>query len=298
MGIKPRRSEVWGKSSIGHILTNTVYLGKIKYTDKATKKKNVNGHIVRVKNKEPEIIYVNGLHDPIIDLETWTKVQNIRKNNLSNRTKIDYSLKNPLSSIVKCGICGRTMSRITYAHRNDIRLCCRHCKKNIGSNFSYVEKKLLQALQLLLVEYKLKITNNDNSDIDFLINVNSENQNKLDIELQKTTLQLNNIYDLLEQGIYTKETFIERLNLLKAKIEHLHKQLDILKKEETDLSQKKNNKQILIPKIEKVIDSYYETDDINLKNKLLKSVLQKVDYIKINPKSKDDFKLILFPKLY
>ena len=131
-----------------------------------------------------------------------------------------------------------------------------------------------------------------------LLNINLENQNKLNDELQKSNLQLNNIYDLLEQGVYTKETFIERLNLSKAKIEALNNQLNILKKEAIEIMQKKNNKQILIPKIEKVIDQYYKTNDINLKNKLLKSVLQRVDYIKVNPKTKDDFKLKLFPKLY
>lgn len=60
----------------------------------------------------------------------------------------------------------------------------------------------------------------------------------------------------------------------------------------------KNNKEILVPKIENVIDSYYETDNIELKNRLLKSVLEKVTYTKINPKSKDDFKLTLYPKIY
>ena len=298
MGVKPRRSNVWGKSSITHILTNPVYLGKVKYTDKATKKKSVNGKVVRVKNNEPDIIYVDGLHDSIIDIDTWNKVQSIRKNNLSNRTKVDYSLKNPLSSILRCGICGKAMKRITYSSRNDIRLCCKNCKENIGSNFNYVEEKLLEALTLLLSDYKLKLINNDNSDIDLLLNINLENQNKLNDELQKSNLQLNNIYDLLEQGVYTKETFIERLNLSKAKIEALNNQLNILKKEATEIMQKKNNKQILIPKIEKVIEQYYKTNDINLKNKLLKSVLQRVDYIKVNPKTKDDFKLKLFPKLY
>lgn len=298
MGVKPRRSDVWGKSSISHILNNPIYIGKIKYTDKATKKKNVNGKIIRVKNNEPDIIFVDGLHDSIIDINTWNKVQSIRKNNLNNRTKVDYSLKNPMASILHCGFCGKAMKRITYSSRNDIRLCCKNCKKNIGSNFNYVEEKLLEALTLLLSEYKLKLINNDNSDIDLLLNINTANQNRLNDELQKSNLQLNNIYDLLEQGVYTKETFNERLNLLKSKIEELNKQIDSLKKETSEIMQKKNNKQILIPKIEKVIEQYYQTDNIDLKNKLLKSVLQRVDYIKVNPKNKDDFKLKLFPKLY
>ena len=34
-----------------------------------------------------------------------------------------------------------------------------------------------------------------------------------------------------------------------------------------------------------------------MKNELLKSVLEKVEYTKITPKDKDDFKLKLFPKI-
>ena len=298
MGLVPKRSKDWGKSTITHILTNPVYIGKIKYSDKATKKKNVNGRIVRVKNNTPNVIFVDGLHEPIIDISTWNKVQEIRKNNLTSRTKVDYTLKNPMSSILKCGICGKAMSRITYSDRNDVRICCRFCKENVGSNIDYVEGKLLQSLELLLNEYKLKLINKDNTDIDLMLNLNCETKNNLQIELNKTQLQLNNLYDLLEQGIYNKETFIERLNVLKSKIDDLEGQIIKIDEDCEKISKSKNNKEVLIPKIENVINTYSSTDDIILKNKLLKSVLKKVNYTKINPKDKDDFKLVLFPKLY
>lgn len=298
LGYKPRRSKEFTKSTIGHILTNPVYIGKIKYTDKATTKKVVNGNIVRVNNKDKNIIYVDGLHEPLIDLDTWNKVQNVRKGNLISRTKVDYTLKNPMASILKCGLCGRSIQRISYSKRNDIRICCRKCKENIGSNINFVEEKLLQSLKLLLEEYKIKLINNDNSDIEMLLKINSDSLLTQENELEKLKQQLNKTYDLLEQDIYTKETFLERSNLIKQQIDTINIKIENLKKDRKKIMENKNNKQILIPKIEKVIESYYITNNIEMKNKLLKSVLEKVEYLKVTPKSKEDFNLKLYMKLY
>lgn len=297
LGFKPHRGIEFRKSTLAHILTNPVYIGKIKYTDKATVKKVVNGNIVRVKNENKNIIYVDGLHEPLIDLDTWNKVQNIRNNNLINRTKVDYTLKNPMASILKCGLCGKTLSRITYSNRNDVRICCRKCKKNIGSNIDYVEDKLLQSLKLLLTDYKIKLLNNDNSDIDILLKINKESILNCESELEKLKFQLNKAYDLLEQEVYTKDIFNERSNLLKQQINESESNIKKLETEKISISKKKNNKEILIPKIEKVIDCYNKTNDIKEKNELLKSILEKVEYIKVNPKNKDDFNLKLFPKI-
>ena len=86
--------------------------------------------------------------------------------------------------------------------------------------------------------------------------------------------------------------------ITKQQIENISEHIKQLEKNNKDILKGKNNKEVLIPKIEKVIDTYYETENIELKNKLLKSVLEKVEYLKINPKNKDDFKLKLYLKLY
>lgn len=297
LSYKPRRSNSFTKSTISHILTNPVYIGKIKYTDKATTKKVVHGNIIRVKNKNKNVIYVDGLHEAIIDLDTWNKVQNIHKNNLINRTKVDYALKNPIASILKCGVCGRSLSRITYSNRNDVRICCRKCKENVSSNIDFVEDKLLKSLNLLLYDYKIKLINDDNSDIEILLKTNENSISNYKSELEKLKLQLSKTYDLLEQGVYTKDEFIDRSNILKQQIKETDFSIKDLENKRKDIIKNKNNKEILIPKIEKVVDSYYETDDIKIKNELLKSVLEKVEYTKVAPKDKDDFKLKLFPKL-
>lgn len=298
LGFKPRRGSIFSKSTIGHILTNPVYIGKIKYTDKATVKKVINGEIIRVRNEDKNIIYVDGLHEPIIDLNTWNLVQNIRQKHLINNNRVDYSLKNSMSSILKCGLCGKALERVTYSKRNDVRVLCRRCKENVGSNISIIEDKLIQSLQILLDKYKIELINNDNGDIDELLKINQQGIDNYNLELNKLKNQLNKTYDLLEQDIYTKEIFVERSNMLNSQIKEVSCNIQKLEHEKKNILKSKNNKEILVPKIENVIDSYYETDNIELKNRLLKSVLEKVTYTKINPKSKDDFKLTLYPKIY
>lgn len=298
MGFKPHRGNKFSKSTIQYILTNPVYIGKIRYTDKATTKKVKDGKIVRVKNTNKDIIYVDGIHKPLIDLKTWNKVQNIRKSNLINRTKVDYSLKNPMASILICGLCGKTMHRITNNSRNDVRICCKNCKENIGSNISFVEDKLFQSLTNLLEEYKIKLINDDNSDIEMLLKINEDSLLAQENELEKLKQQLNKTYDLLEQEVYTKEIFLERTSLIKQQIDTINVNIENLKNDRKKITINKENKQILIPKIEKVIESYYLTNNIEKKNQLLKSVLEKIEYLKIAPKSKEDFKLKLYPKLY
>lgn len=202
-----------------------------------------------------------------------------------------------MASIIKCGLCGGALSRITYSNRNDIRICCRKCKENVGSNIDSVENKLLQSLKILLNDYKIKIINNDNSDIEMLLKITENNILNLKNELNKLKIQLNKTYDLLEQEIYTKDIFIERSSLLKQQIKDTNNNIIKLESQKKQIIAKKNNREILIPKIENVIDSYFETNDIKMKNELLKSVLEKVEYTKITPKDKDDFKLKLFPKI-
>ena len=130
------------------------------------------------------------------------------------------------------------------------------------------------------------------------MDMNNKSIDNFKTELEKNRYQLNKTYDLLEQDVYTKEIFLERSNYLKQQIADIKEHIRKIENENECIIERKNNKEILIPKIEKVIDTYYETENTELKNKLLKSILEKVEYLKINPKNKDDFKLKLYPKIY
>jgi len=85
-------------------------------------------------------------------------------------------------------------------------------------------------------------------------------------------------YDLLEQGIYDNNTFLERSKALKEKIKNLDHEKEKYSYEE----QKKNIKNIdnVIPKLENVINSYSTMLTAEEKNKLLKTIIKRVYYTK------------------
>ena len=293
-------NSTWIKSSIRAILRKEVYIGKIKYIDKKYIKKIVDGKITKVINPDPSIIITDGLHEPIIDIETWNKVQTINKSHLKTpTTHIDKTLKNPLSSILICKKCGKPLRRVTDTRRNNqnmknVRLVCVHCN-NISSSFNVVEDKLLSALSDLLRSYKLQSIDNFNNELDIQLKVLTNRIQQTYSEIDLTEKQKLKIFDLLEQGIYTNEIFLERSQQNASKLAILKDTLNTLEKEKNNLLKLNNNQKNIVPRIENIIQTYYKTNNAQEKNDLLKTAIAKVEYLKENPKSPDDFELTIYP---
>ena len=294
MGIKPKNSTKWGKTTITNILKNIVYTGKIRYTNKETIKKVIDGQLTRVKNDNPDIIIVDGIHEAIIDDKLYDKVQNIFKNNIISRKKLDYTLKNPFAGILFCQKCGWTIRR-QQIHKSQERLYCTNCD-NISSSFSDVENKLMDALKVLLEQYKLKykaiMDNNDAT----LQKINDDTIDKLKNELVEVNKQLDKTYDLLEKGIYSEEIFLNRHKTLKDKCIGIENEILALSNTNKSINDTRTNIENYIPKIEEVINTYNTADTAELKNKLLKSVLNKITYLKT--KKYQAFELTLYPKIH
>lgn len=298
--IPSARNSEWVQSTIRQILRNPVYIGKIKWEDRRTKKKIIDGKVIRVHNPDSEIILVDGIHEPIIDEKTFEEVQKILDSHITPNQKEKSSLNNSLAGILKCELCGKTMSMVLKYPRDKKKpaLRCLYCN-NSSSVYETVEKKLLDSLVVLLKEYELDYNEmNQKTQTETLLKIDQEKVNKLHDTLEKLSLQKNNLYDLLEQGVYDKETFLNRSNLINEKIDSTQKEILDLNADIEKLETVINNKRTFIPKLQNVIDTYFKTDDIVLKNKLLKSVLGKVTYKKVNPKSPEDFTLTLYPKLF
>lgn len=294
----PKGGKIWYKTTIQSILSNITYTGKVRYTDKKTlKKRDENGKIILVKNPTPDLYIVDGLHEPIISEEIFYKAQAIYKSHqlADTRTKDDLELKNPLSTLLKCKICGRTMKRTSTASSTYIRICCKNY--DVGSShLSLVEEKIFESLKILLDNYKLDLKkSNKTSEISNLINNTNQQITQLNDELDKTNSQKNKLYDFLEQGIYDNDTFIERSQILAAKISDIKNKINELKNLKENYETQLERKEKIIPNIEKVIE-LYPYADVYQKNKLLKSCIEKVEYYKDKgSRKKDDFEITIFP---
>lgn len=302
MNLKPRISDEWTISSVKDILSNPTYIGKIVWNRRKQKKKTKNGHLIISRPRNQEYLIYDGLHEPIIDIKTWELVQEKRKQN-SPKVKHSHQVQNPLVGLVFCEKCGKPMQRRPYVKDDKpATLICYNIKcDNISSKLYIVEDKIIESLKIWFENYKVnyEIKNNSSTDNNKILE-QSISATKKDLEKENT--KLNKIYDFLENGIYSKEEFINRSKFIKDNIRNLKNKL----KEYTELLNKNNEskqqKEIMIPKLENVIDLYYKLESDEDKNILLKSILAKVTYLKTEKAIKKDsdptnFELHIYPKI-
>ncbi len=302
INLKPRISNEWTIASVKDILSNPTYIGKIVWNRRKQKKKTKNGHLIISRPRNQDYLIYDGLHEPIIDNKTWELVQEKRK---QNTPKVNHSntIQNPLVGLVFCEKCGKPMQRRPYTKADKpATLICSNSKcDNISSKLYIVENKIIESLKIWLENYKVdyKIKDNSNADNNKLIEKSIVSAKK---ELEKETSKLDKIYGFLENGIYTKDEFINRSKSIKENIESLENKL----KEYTELLDKnnkiQNQKETIIPRLENIIDLYSKLKTAEDKNILLKSILAKVTYLKTEKaikkaSSPTNFELHIYPKI-
>ena len=114
--------------------------------------------------------------------------------------------------------------------------------------------------------------------------------------------QLERIYDAYEKGVYDTTAFLTRQKMTQNKISETESSIANLNTEIKKEKEFISNQEQIIPRAKKLLDIYRETDDIQLKNDLLKSIFEKVVYIKTanghyKEQRQDDFELTLFPRV-
>lgn len=298
MQIKTRTGRNWSKSTINDILKNPVYIGKIRWS---YKKETTDGANSKRRFKSDDYILVDGLHEPIVDSEMFSKVQENMKTNRMHPVKQDLMLKNPLTGLMHCKKCGAVMTRLgANAHTpyDAVKCSNRYCD-NVSAPMFLVEKKLVETLQEWLNRYIIEIKETDNKPYDKPLSVSL---NQVKSELEKVEKQIENTFDLLEQGIYTPEIFTQRnQTLLKRKFELSEAEAKI----NSEIEQEREFQaatDIIIPRIENIIKVYDTLSDAKEKNVLLKQVLIRIDYIKLSPNRKgqlynDNFDIFIYPKV-
>jgi DNA invertase Pin-like site-specific DNA recombinase len=305
--IPPAKADVWLPVSVLDILRNPVYTGKIRWNWRRTVKKMVDGQIKksRPRSNPDDQVLVNGLHEAIVDEHTWNVAQEYLSSNPPKPAPKDMPIKNPLAGIVVCGFCGRKMVRRPHNNREqpDILMCYSTACPNVSAPLYCVEERLLQALEEWLNDYKIKwsLEENTNKTAESVqLDIKQAAVNNLNEQIKTLEKQMNSLYDLLEQGVYSIDIFLERSKTINDRIDKARKDRDALL-DDLNSSKKREENKIVIPKVEKILELYKSTDNPALKNKLLKEILEKAVYTKtVNGRwhnKPDDFELVLYPKL-
>ena len=275
----------WSTRTIKAMVHNPVYCGMVYY--KKRKYKLVGNKVISTVNKNP--IIVKGLHEEIISYELYQKAQEAAENRYSVPVSKDKELKNPLAGILKC-CCGYAM--YIKKDKKAERLNCSNRCGSRGTNILRVEKRILDDMKEyfknLIIDFEQ--LNEDNK-----FNNDFKKLEIIQLNIDKKKNQLNKLYELLEQGIYTTELFLERSKIINDELHDLQGNLDILKLRVNDngIIQENINE---IPKIQNILD-IYETLSIEEKNIFLKSIINRITYYKSADDAPDDFKLIYDMKI-
>lgn len=272
-GIKPRKAKAFCTNRLRQILENKTYIGYLK-----------------IQNKKIAEDWTKGKHEPLIDPEIFERAQ-IRLKSGEIKIIRDLTLKNPLSSLVKCGICGHAM--ILQHSSNGHYLKCRAFRcSTVASKLDKIEAQVIEELREELRGFKY-----------YLDNQAEEDRKQAESRLNEVTVIKNTIIkkekaidtccELLEDGVYTREQYFKRVNVLQEELESLQANLEALEAISDD---KRESIASTVPILEKCLDKYYDLS-IEDRNKVLKSFIERIEYYRTDSTRRAPFDLKIFLKI-
>lgn len=301
--VPPSGSDFWYDHTIREILKNPTYIGKIRYGFHRRKKKIVNNEVdvkhYTVSPDDESLVYVDGLHPAIVDKTVFQQAQDLLKRSGPPPVPGGRRISNPLAGILVCGLCGHKISLHNSKGYYTLRCINRNCK-NHGARFDIVEERLLQALESWLSGYRLQWSDDLPPEEKSVVEAKQSSLRRLDGELNTLRKQLSRSYDLLEQGVYDTDTFLERSKILSESISEKESNMAALSVELREAEEREANRINIVPKVQKLLEVYRELPSAQAKNDMLKEVLEKVEYTRsgeIHRSALDDFELVIYPKL-
>lgn len=276
LGYKPRHSKKWSVATLRSLISNPVYIGHISHGRRKQVKSMRDGEIVRSRPRNENYEKFNGRHPAIIDEMTWNRAQKKITSNPMPRKNKDASIKNPFAGILVCGMCGRTMIRRPMPNNPPLVICTTRDCQNIGSYLHYVEDDVIKALSKWLEEYKLSIKQSSSqaSEVQQIEKAIERAEN----EINTIDGQIDNLRDLLEKEVYTIDVYMDRLKKLDTRKKEQLDRLAELKKRLSTFSSA--HSEIIIPKMERVLETYYSIQDPEQRNRLLKTAIKRIEYTK------------------
>ena len=273
-GVRPPMDDRWNNLTIKRILSNRLYLGYIR------------------QNTRAETVYIKGKHSAVIDERTFDLAQE-KLAIKSVKNKKSAPITNPLASLVKCAYCGATMQKATTKIR-----CYKDGCQNVGSYFDMVEKKVIEELQTELADFNYFLDNYEEELTAQRESINAE-ISLIKKQIAKRDKMINKACEMLEEGIYSKQKYIERTAVLEKEKELLQANLSTL--ENSSISNQDLRAKKAIPILEKVLQQYWKLSPKD-KNDLLKSIIEKVEYKKTKANTRwdkelDDLELKIYLKI-
>lgn len=207
-GMRTPSGGFWSAGRLGAMISNPVYMGKIRYNYYRNELIPTDGfNYTRKQFINEDYILVDGLHEGIVSEELWHVANN--RNNGSGRVKHDYELKNPLAGLLVCKKCGRAMIRFInhvkssgnkIEHYRHAPFC--DCKAQ-GARLDIVMGILCEALEDIACDLESRETVGE-------ADVRAEELAAIEKQLAREERKLDKLLDLYLEEAITVEEFKSR----------------------------------------------------------------------------------------
>ena len=285
MGSVPRRNAEWSRSTINRLLQNPTYTGKVAWNRvkhyRPGTHGNEQGHVKYIPKDQWQIY--EGLHPAIISDEEYQRVQEILHGRFIPSKKTGHTT-NPLAGLIICSKCGRHMQQFSSNNLHVPYINCVTTDCQAAAKTEYVEAYMLSSLEDMLKKLQLSQDavplEEVNTYLDMLAGAEKD--------LEKLNARIPRLYDFLEDGTYDRDTFRVRMEAAEkeraALIERQHDINSEIEKIQTrDMRKTANQLQTVL--------ALYPTLDVEGKNMLLKTVVEKIEYTKAKKTKPRDFTL-------
>lgn len=234
----------WNREAINRILKNDIYIGNLsqgKYTKRVEDNKK---QLTVAKNNW--IIKENN-HEPIIDKETFYKVQAINENIKLRYNKTNYTIEKDdiLKGLLKCGCCGKNLTKrvnIKAYESNKIniqnRIICEGRYKVVDKcSFKGIREDIILKTILETVKLNIKLSKDINKIVNFKECNNKINLHKQNLieeistireKIQNIQFKYEKLYNDYLDGILNKRDYIFIKNKYLLEKDNFIKQLNIL----------------------------------------------------------------------
>lgn len=270
-GIRPKRVKEWNNTVILRVLRNEKYVGDL--CQKKTYTPNYLTHEKKYNKGNEEMVYLKDHHEPIIDRDTWNKVQKeLQRRSPNNEQKSKHSNRYWCSGKLICGECGkRLVSRVKklsgnityrawrcYANALHGQLKIDKFNNEIGCTSSSVNDKVL--INAVAFSLKLIKHNCDNIKTDMLKEIQIvqsikvpdkiENLDKKIIELQQKKTKT---IELMIDGTISKSDLKQMNSYFDEKINDISKLIERINNAAKTTSNKVKCLEDYITEIEQIL---------------------------------------------
>ncbi|MBU3177646.1 recombinase family protein [Clostridium estertheticum] len=227
------RGKTWSNVTIYRLLKDETHLGKI-----ISNKQKGDGHKIKKSDSEEfrrlpknEWVVIENCHEPVISEFEFCKIEDM----MSKRAIVPVSAragKNDLSGILKCSICGYSMS---LYRKKDGKLYIKPCSHTDEYGNKCVNKgqkadDLYENIKKAIIQYRDEVLEN-------LENSNSKElqstKNNLELkykEVDKYSKVLEKVNDSYDIGDYSRDEWLNRKSKWESKLGQIEEDITILNK--------------------------------------------------------------------